>query len=591
MIQPKLSTIGEILAVAKPFAVPKYQRGFAWGKEQADDLLSDLSTESKDRRGLFLGTLIFNISDKHPEGVTVVDGQQRLTTIFLLLIACRQLAKRLGAEGVAQETQKRITSTDPTTAESKGALLKVSDSIREVFEEMTRRDWDGQLPQKVKNKTVRLKTRRIRPVYDTFETAIKDLDKEELSLLLHSIYEARVIRIDIDGDEEAFSIFERTNARGTDLEVSDLLKNYLYQSNVSGLDDKWNEIIENSSSTILRMLKYFYVANKGYVSKTDLYPGLKDYCVELGGAEELVQQLRSFSSFYKLVRTEKPDSELKEYFESVGCLALSSETDKYQRAHFALQAFRLFGVSQVYPLIYAALSWIVRNGRGSSKSDAKQFIRLLEAMESYHFVNNAVCSRIGNEVEKLYADSCGKFAASKDFEKATTEFISQLRKRLASEEEFETRFCSEIVYSDEYLPLISYIFDRTNNFKLDPGERTIIFNPISNLRRRNHNTEHFLAKNPDDETTIDSATLAAIDNIGNLLPMSFRANSSLGNLSPVKKIQKLEGELARKTNNLNYLKDFVKEYGQQASEWNEKAIQSRARDMAHDAYERVWKLP
>src|SRR6267154_6355496 len=114
MIQPKLSTIGEILAIPKPFSVPKYQRGFAWGKGEAEDLISDL-LESRGRRGLFLGTLIFNISDHIHEGVTVVDGQQRLTAIFLLLIACRQLAKRLGAAGVAQETQKRITITDPTT--------------------------------------------------------------------------------------------------------------------------------------------------------------------------------------------------------------------------------------------------------------------------------------------------------------------------------------------------------------------------------------------------------------------------------------------------------------------------------------------
>jgi uncharacterized protein with ParB-like and HNH nuclease domain len=589
MIQPKLSTVGEILAVAKPFAVPKYQRGFAWGKEQAADLLSDLSTESKDRRGLFLGTLIFNVSDRSHEGVTVVDGQQRLTTIFLLLIACRQLAKRLGIEGVAQETQKRITITDPTTAESKGALLRVSDSIREVFEDMTRHDWDGLLPQKVKNKTVKLKTRKIRPVYDTFDTAIRDFDKEQLGALLHSIYEARVIRIDIDGDEEAFSIFERTNARGTDLEVSDLLKNYLYQSNVSGVDDKWKEIIENSSSTILRMLKYFYVAKNGYISKTDLYTGLKDYCIQLGGPEQFVQELTNFSRFYNLIRQEKTDAELKEYLDTIGCPAISSETDKYQRVHFTLQAFRLFGVSQVYPVIYAALSWMARNGQGASKSASKQFIRLLESLENYHFVNNAICSRIGNEVEKIYADLCKKLSESKEFDKDISEFIVQLRGKLASEEEFETRFC-EINYSDEFLPLISYIFDRVNNFKLDPGERTIIFNPITNLKRRNHNTEHFLPKKPDDETTIDSATLAAIDNIGNLLPMSFRANSSLGNLSPLKKIQKLEGELSRKTNNLNYLKDFVKQYASSAAEWNDKAIQVRARDMARDAYERVWKL-
>jgi hypothetical protein len=140
------------------------------------------------------------------------------------------------------------------------------------------------------------------------------------------------------------------------------------------------------------------------------------------------------------------------------------------------------------------------------------------------------------------------------------------------------------------LPLISYIFDRINNFKLDPGERTIIFNPTLNLRRRNHNIEHFLPKKPTDETAIDPATLSAIDNIGNLLPTSFRANSSLGNLPPAKKIQKLEGELGRKTNNLNLVKEFVKQYGHQSAEWNEKAIRSRAHDMAIDAYDRVWKL-
>lgn len=81
-----------------------------------------------------------------------------------------------------------------------------------------------------------------------------------------------------------------------------------------------------------------------------------------------------------------------------------------------------------------------------------------------------------------------------------------------------------------------------------------------------------------------------IDNIGNLLVLSVRANSSLGNLGPEKKIQKLEGELGRKTENLHFVKDFVKHYGKQASDWNDKAIQDRARQMAQDAYESVWKL-
>lgn len=588
MIQPRPSTIGEILTLAEHFVVPKYQRGFAWDTDEAGEFLTDLETESQNGRGLFLGTLIFNVSEQAEDRIIVVDGQQRLTTIFLLLIACRQLAKSHGLSGIAQETQQRITVTDPTTAESKGPLLIASETIRDVFNEMTKSDWDGAFPQRIGTKSVKRQSRYLRPVYDYFEQSIKDHNKDRLSKLLRGVYSARVIRIDIDEDEEAFSIFERTNARGTDLEVSDLLKNYLYQQKVTDLDDKWKDIINKSDGTILKMLKYFYVSKRGYVNKSVLFPRLKEYCKTIGGAENFVGELLAFSNFYSVVRTEQSDSVTKDYFESLSIKSISSDPDKFQRVHLALQALRLFRVSQIYPLIFAALSAITRTDETSSKT-AKTFIRLLESMEKYHFVNNAVCSRIGNEVEKLYADFSLQFAKTKDFERTTNDFTLELRKRLASEEEFTSRF-SEITYSAEFIPLIAYIFDRFNNVSLAPGERTPIYDPQDGVRRKNHNIEHFLPKKPEGDAAVDSATRAVIDNIGNLLVLSFRANSSLGNLGPEKKVQKLEGELNRKTENLHFVREFIKRYGKQAAEWNDKAIQERARQMAQEAYESVWKI-
>ncbi len=589
MIHPKPSTIGEILTLAEQFVVPKYQRGFAWDTDEAGEFFTDLETETEGGRGLFLGTLIFNISEQANDRIIIVDGQQRLTTIFLLLIASRELAKKLGLAGIAQETQKRITVTDPTTAESKGPLLVASEAIRDVFNEMTNSDWDGVFPQKIGPKAVKRQSRYLRPVYDYFQKCIHAYDKEKLSNLLRAVYDARVIRIDIDGDEEAFSIFERTNARGTDLEVSDLLKNYLYQQKVSDLDDKWKDIINKSDGTILKMLKYFYVSRKGYVNKSVLYPRLKEYCKTIGGAERFVDELGQFANFYNIARKENNNIVIKDYFESVGIKAISSDADKFQRVHLALQALRLFRVSQIYPLVYAASSAITRNDEGTTKAAAKTFVRLLDSMERYHFINNAVCSRIGNEVEKLYADFSHQFAKTKEFEKTTNDFILELKKRLASQDEFISRFC-EITYSDEFIPLIAYIFDRFNNANLAPGERTPIFDPLEGVKRKNHNIEHFLPKKPGDDTTIDPATLAAIDNIGNLLVLSFRANSSLGNQLPEKKIQRLEGDLSRKTENLHCVREFVKQYGKLAAGWNEKTIQDRAKQMAQDAYERVWKL-
>jgi len=499
------------------------------------------------------------------------------------------LAKQLKADGIAHETQKRITFTNPATAQSEGSLLVASGSIRDIFNHMTETQWSGTFPHKVGTKPVKRQNKRVKPIFEAFQERIKDYDQPRLSRLLDAIYKTRVIRIDIDGDEEAFNIFERTNARGMDLEVSDLLKTYLYQQKVPELDEKWDEIVKNADGTILKMLKYFYVSKNDYVSKSELYPKLKTYCKNVGGAAKFVEELCQFSTFYNIARKEENVGLIKDYFDAVDCKTISGDPDKYQRIHTSLQALRLFKVSQTYPLINAAIGSLVRTGGSSSRGAGKVLIKLLDTLEKYHFINSAVCGRVGNEVEKLYANFCKKFCESKDFEKTTNDLILSLRGKLASEEEFTSRFC-EISYDSDPIQLIAYIFDRFNNYNLAPGERVAIYDPQTGVKRKNHNVEHFLSQKPDKETVVDSATQEVLDNIGNLLVISFRANSSLGNLSPSKKIQKLKGDLSRKTQNLPYVKEFVEKYGAKAETWDEHAIEDRARDMAKEGYGQIWKF-
>lgn len=587
MIQPKQTTIGEILTLSQHLVVPKYQRGYEWDKSQASEFLEDLQSEAG--RGLFLGTFIFDIVDELNKRITIVDGQQRLTTILLLLIACRNRAKEIGVEGVCQQTQQRITFVDPATARPLGAKLVASESIRELFEKISDAPWIGSFPVKVGSKTVKRQANRIRPIFEFFYHTIDAFDQTSLSALLEGIYRTRVIRIDIQGDEEAFSIFERTNARGMDLEVSDLLKNYLYQQDVPELDDKWKEIIKNSDGTILKMLKHFYVSRKGYVNKSELYKKIREYCKAIGGADKLVEELREFSRFYAAIRREEGPVAIKKYFDSIDCKVLGSEQDKYERVHISLQGLRLFKISQIYPVISAALACFVRNGASNNRSLSKIFVRLLEDMEKYHFINNAICDRIGNEVEKLYANYCVKFATSDDFEKTTNELIGSLKKQLASKEEFSTRF-REISYSPETIPVIAYIFDRMSNSGLDPGERVPIFNPTKGVRRKSHNIEHFYPQKPNASMKVDLQTLDAVDNVGNLLAISFKTNSSLGNLSPKEKLDKLKGELGKRIENLRYVQAFIQRYEKASATWDRSEIEKRAIDLASEAYGEVWRI-
>jgi uncharacterized protein with ParB-like and HNH nuclease domain len=215
MIQPRSVTASEILTLSNNFIVPKFQRDYSWKKSEASEFLGDLQSEAA--RGLFLGTLIFDVSDENNKRITIIDGQQRLTTILLLLIACRERAKAIGAKEIANMTQQRITFVNAATGQSLGPLLIASESIKDVFDHVSSYSWDGTFLPRIDGKPVKRQVNRVKPVFDLFSHAISGHDQGLLSALLDAIYKVRVIRIDVEGEEEAFSIFERTNARGVRL--------------------------------------------------------------------------------------------------------------------------------------------------------------------------------------------------------------------------------------------------------------------------------------------------------------------------------------------------------------------------------------
>ncbi len=452
---------------------------------------------------------------------------------------------------------------------------------------MAAQEWKGDFPAKIGKKHVKRQANRIRPIFQFFFSHVSTLSQADLSAFLRSLYNAYVIKISINSDEEALGVFERTNARGMDLEVADLLKNYLFAQRVESIEERWKEILLNSDGTILRMLKYFYVSRLGYILKPQLYRKLKTYG-DAEGPEALTAALTEFSRFYGLTKNPSPDR-TREFCDTLGLDAIASREDRYEAICASLQALQEFGIAQFVPVAFAALDLARRSNAGTPDSRAKAVIRLFEAFEKYHFVNNVVCERVGNEVERLYADTCAQWTTATDLIRAVDTFIGELRAKRARIEEFRGRF-AEIAYAPDTLAIICYIFDRLNNFGLDAAQRLPIYVPSIRQLRRTNNIEHFMPQSPPAELAVDDDTRESIDSIGNLLPIYFRTNSRLGNLSPVEKVRKLQGDLRNDIQNLPFVQKFLEQYGALAEDWNANAIQKRASDLAGDGYQRVWAL-
>jgi hypothetical protein len=591
MISPSSTKIETLLSSSLRFTVPRYQREYAWKESEVEEFMEDvLSHSSNDSGNLFLGTLIFDVSDEKKNRLIVVDGQQRITTIIILLVACREVAKKLGEDALSMLIQQRIAYVDNATGKSVGFRLDASKSIKEVLDYISGSEWDGEFPEKIGKQSVRRQVNKIKPIYNYFVAKLKDFDQPTLSKFLSSVYSSYVVRIDIPNQMEAFSIFERTNARGVELEVSDLLKNFLFKSGVSGLEDRWEQIVQNSDHTLLRMLKYFYVSREGYVAKSDLYKKLKSHS-DLTSPDSLVRELEDFSDFYLACRTAGSE-DIHEYFVSIGCVGMDDKQYRSDPIYRALEGLRLFNVSQFYPLAYAAVRSFMRTVEGKKALADKlshELIALFNVLENYHFINTAICGKMGNEVEKLYADFSQQFAISNDFSAVTKALIKILREGKAPFSEFASKF-AELAYSLSDLPLIAYIFDRINNVGLKPGQLVTIFNPNKTYLRKNHNIEHFYPQNPNKNMTPDPEALRVVNNIGNLLAISLFVNTKLDNKSPAEKIEKLRGELKGNVQNMVYVQEFIETYGDQADSWGKDNIERRAVDIAKDAYHRVWTI-
>jgi uncharacterized protein with ParB-like and HNH nuclease domain len=588
MISPERQTIEQIMGSSKiVYSVPNYQRTFDWGKNELLELVTDL-LEVKNKE-LFLGNFIFDISDT--SNFKIVDGQQRLTSISIIFIALREQAKKLNENEMQSEIQRFISAYSKIRNKNE-VKISVSDNIKTIFEHMAHPEWDGIFPDSLNERSIKRQVNKVKPIYKYIEESISKFNSDQLSTFVKALWDTYVIVIKVEGNEDVFSVFERTNARGLDLNIGDLLKNYIFSHEDDKLEQKWSQIVDNANGGLPRLLKYFWVSRKGYIQQSKLYKSLKDYVKEIdsptkNGINQFIDELYMFSRFYHSVQSLDPLI-VKDWFEEYDMEEISSNEDYYPRINRVFQALKFFRVTQAYPLIFSIL-----HAYKNSNIKISRLFKILEVIEKYHFVNNIISGRIGNEVEKLYAEKAAAIFATDDLGKELTELTLELSKKRALEQEFTANFIDNVTYCQKNIPLLNYVFDRINNYdskKKSPvkgSQYVSIFSPEKNLSKRNYNIEHFFAQ--DQKKNYKADELDTFDAIGNLLLISRHSNSEFGNKSSKEKVELIKND-KKHYGNLRYLDDFLDTYKDQVVDWGLKDIDDRSTEFSKSAYKETWSF-
>lgn len=133
-IDSRLMSFGELLAGSSCYSVPPFQRNYSWTETEVEQLWNDITeTMDENRSEHFVGAIVVNNSQK-PE-LMLIDGQQRLTTISLLMCAIRDIAKEKGDNELAQAISQSYLGSLNLRARKTEPKLILNENNNQFYQE------------------------------------------------------------------------------------------------------------------------------------------------------------------------------------------------------------------------------------------------------------------------------------------------------------------------------------------------------------------------------------------------------------------------------------------------------------------------
>lgn len=302
-------------AIGKQFVIPVYQRKYTWTvKKQLNQLMKDLVGLIEDKnKQHFLGTVVYleNIVDYKTER-SIVDGQQRVVTMFLIAHAMKSIADNEYRAREIDETYLQNFSEPLTSRYRQRLYPSVADGNDYLIIAEGRFD---EIDKDSKSNIVQN--------FLYLQSELKNLvEKYHFDQVLYALKRFSIVYIKLDERDDAQQIFESINSTGERLTASDLIRNFIMMDKSNEeqtilYNNYWRRLEEvfDNSKGMEYFFRYYLGAITGeYSDQRVLYQAFKNYWHEQGNIkdDELLKKLVRYSEYFSLLYLKTPSGKYAE---------------------------------------------------------------------------------------------------------------------------------------------------------------------------------------------------------------------------------------------------------------------------------------
>lgn len=466
-------TFGELFTNGRTFAVPRFQRNYKWDEDQWEELWQDLVAAAQNDKEHYMGAIVLKTHEtrKHFE---VIDGQQRLVTLTLFVLGavqCFETWATNGHDAAANNERAQLYRGRFLRAKDAASLVETSRL------ELNRNDaafFKGtllQLRKPVAPTRLRESEKLMWRAFNYFVTQLEarfgaNQDSAGLSHLLDAASDKLLfIQILVSDEMDAYTVFETLNARGTQLTVTDLLKNYLFsrfghdENAIDVAEDQWNRITSNREKEFPKLLRHYWNSHHGVTRPPRLFKEIRESVRKHDDATSLLDELELVSVLYSALRN--PDDEL--WLEVPAARKHVAEID-------------LFNVTQCYPLLFA--SW---------KHMRADFVAVLRICSVISFRYIVIGKLNTQPMERAYVDAAQK--VRKGLITTPAQLFANLRSLYVPDEQFDADFGLVKIPTPNNRELVRYVLFALEN-QLSGNQRS--------YQNDGATVEHILPENPDE---------------------------------------------------------------------------------------------